>query len=71
MVRGVWLILERNGATLLKGDRELKDRLQLYVTPGLVLEPVKNWNVRAGVQLPVTSAKEFDYQLIVAVMREF
>jgi len=65
------LFLELNSVTLFKGDPELKDRTQLYLTPGVTVEPAKGWNVRAGVQLPLTNAREFDYQIGVAVMRSF
>ncbi|MBI2202771.1 MAG: transporter [Candidatus Rokubacteria bacterium] len=65
------LILELNGVTVTKGDEELKDRVQLYLTPGLSVELAKSWNLRAGAQLPVTSARDFDYNVIVILTKGF
>jgi hypothetical protein len=68
-----WLsvILELNSVTLLKGDEELKERLQLYLTPGLGVEPAKGWNLRGGIQLPATSAKTFEYNVILILTKGF
>jgi len=68
-----WLgpILELNSVTRIRGDDELRERVQLYLTPGVSVEPAKGWNLRAGIQLPVTSAKEFDYNLIVILTKGF
>lgn len=57
--------------TRIRGDDELRERVQLYLTPGVSVEPAKGWNLRAGIQLPVTSAKEFDYNLIVILTKGF
>ena len=65
------LILELNSVTVVKGDEELKERVQLYLTPGVSVEPAKGWNLRAGIQLPVTRAKEFDYNFIFIVTKGF
>ncbi len=65
------LILELNSVTRVRGDEELKERVQLYLTPGISVEPAKGWNLRGGIQLPVTSAKEFDYNLIVILTKGF
>lgn len=70
-VERVGLILELNSVTVVKGDEELKERVQLYLTPGVSVEPAKGWDLRAGIQLPVTSAKEFDYNLIVILTKGF
>ncbi len=68
-----WLgpILELNSVTRIRGDDELRERVQVYLTPGVSVEPAKGWNLRAGIQLPVTSAKEFDYNLIVILTKGF
>ncbi|MBI2218174.1 MAG: transporter [Candidatus Rokubacteria bacterium] len=65
------LLLEMNSVMVVKGDEELKERVQLYLTPGVSVAPAEGWNLRAGVQLPVTSAKEFDYNVIVILTKEF
>ena len=71
LIERLGLILELNSATLTKGEDPLKERVQLYLTPGVSVEPAKGWNLRAGIQLPVTSAKEFDYNLIVILTKGF
>jgi hypothetical protein len=65
------LILELNSVTVVRGDDELKEQVQLYLTPGVSVEPAKGWNLRGGIQLPVTSAKQFDYNLIVILTKGF
>jgi hypothetical protein len=65
------LILELNSVMVVKGNEELKERVQLYLTPGVSVELAKGWNLRAGVQVPVTSAKEFDCNVIVILTRGF
>ncbi|MBI4560667.1 MAG: hypothetical protein HY724_01380 [Candidatus Rokubacteria bacterium] len=65
------LILELNSATVVRGDETLKERVQLYLTPGVGVEPGSGWSLRGGIQLPVTTAKEFDYNLIVIVTKGF
>ncbi len=68
-----WLtgLLELNTVTITEGDHALRGRVQLYLTPGLAVEPAPGWNVRAGVQLPVTSAREFDFNFIFLVTKGF
>lgn len=65
------LILEANSVTVLRGDETLRERVQLYLTPGVGVEPAKGWNLRAGVQLPLTRARTFDYNLIVILTKGF
>lgn len=67
----VSLILELNSVTIMSGDETLNERVQLYITPGLSVDPATGWNLRAGVQLPITSAQAFDYNLIVILTRGF
>jgi len=35
------------------------------------VEPAEGWNLRAGVHLPVTSARELDWRLIVIATKGF
>jgi hypothetical protein len=65
------LILELNSVTMIQGKDPLKEQVQLYLTPGVSGEPAEGWNLRGGIQLPVTSAKAFDYNLIVILTRGF
>lgn len=67
----VALILELNTATVIRGDEELRERVQLYLTPGLSVDPAERWNLRGGIQFPVSSAKESDYTLILMLTRAF
>ncbi len=65
------LILELNTVTIMSGDETLNERVQLYITPGLSVDPATGWNLRAGIQVPVSSAQAFDYNLIVILTRGF
>ena len=65
------LLLELNSVTLLHRGDPLSERVQLYLTPGVSLEPAEGWNLRAGVHLPVTSARELDWSLIVILTKGF
>lgn len=46
-------------------------RTQVYLVPGFNLKPHPGITLRLGAQLPVTSAKEFDYQIRAAGVWEF
>ena len=65
------LLLELNSATVLHRGDPLTERVQLYLTPGVSVEPAEGWNLRAGIHLPVTSAKELDYSVIVMLTKGF
>jgi hypothetical protein len=68
-----WLtaIVELNSVTVIAGDPGLRERLQLYLTPGVAVEPVPTWSVRAGVQVPLTSARQSDYNVFVFATKSF
>ncbi len=44
-----------------------------WLTGALVMsvEPAEGWNLRAGIHVPVTSAKELDFSLIVILTKGF
>jgi hypothetical protein len=46
-------------------------RTQAYVVPGFDVKPYPGITLRVGVQVPVTTAKEFDYQVRAAAVWEF
>jgi hypothetical protein len=52
-------------------ETNLVGRPQVYLTPGVVLNLRRQINLRGGVQIPVTSAKEFDYRIIAVFNWEF
>ena len=64
-------LLELNSVTLLHRGDPLSGRVQLYLTPGVSVEPAEGWNLRAGIHLPVTSAKEVDHSFIVILTKGF
>jgi hypothetical protein len=67
--------LEANLVLLTTGPRTddptLVGRPQLYLTPGFNVRPLPGVTLRAGVQLPVTSARELDYAVHAGLIWEF
>jgi hypothetical protein len=67
--------LEIDTVTRTTGPREDEDRLvgrvQVYLTPGFNVRPLPGMTFRAGVELPVTSAREFDYAVHAGLVWEF
>jgi hypothetical protein len=65
-----WFIpfAELRTVTPTRGDDH---RAQVYVVPGFDVKPYPGVTLRFGVQLPVTDAKEFDYQVRAAGVWEF
>ena len=68
-----WLtgILEVNSVTVTAGDPGLRGRVQMYLTPGVSLEPAPGWSFRPGVQVPLTRARELDYNVIFLATKGF
>ena len=64
-------ILELNTATVIAGDPRLRERVQVYLTPGVSVEPAAGWNVRVGVQVAVTRARALDRNVILLVTKGF
>jgi outer membrane putative beta-barrel porin/alpha-amylase len=66
-------LVELTTITRTNGDNDdgLRDRIQVYVTPGFNVRPLPRTTVRFGVQLPVTHAREFDYALHAGLVWEF
>lgn len=58
-------LLEVNTVTLLKGgeDEGLHKRTQVYLTPGININPIEELTLRLGVQIAASRAKEFYHQV--------
>src|SRR5881628_1428911 len=54
-----------------EGGPRLRDRVQLYLTPGFNVRPLPGMTFRAGVQLPLTDALTFDYAVHAGLVWEF
>ena len=50
---------------------QLRDRVQLYLTPGFNVRPLPGVTLRTGLQLPVSTARQFDYAMHGALVWEF
>jgi len=59
--------IEREGG----GEEALRHKTQVYLIPGFNMRPRPGMTLRVGVQVPVTTAKSFDYQFLSAVDIEF
>jgi Putative MetA-pathway of phenol degradation len=69
-------LLELNTVTMVQGTAEedspkLRGRTQVYLTPGFNVRPLPGMTFRAGVELPTSSARTFDYRLRAALVWEF
>lgn len=69
-------LLELNTVTMVQGPQDedspkLRDRTQVYLTPGFNVHPLPGMTFRAGVQLPTSAAKTFDYQVRAGLVWEF
>ena len=66
-------LLELVAVTKTRGPAEasLLHRTQVYLVPGFNIRPRPGWTLRAGVQVPVTTAKAFDYHVLGALVIEF
>ena len=68
--------LELNTVTKTSGSSaedapQLRDRVQLYLTPGFNVRPLPGVTLRTGLQLPVSTARQFEYTLHGALVWEF
>ncbi len=64
--------VELNTVALTHGnDPALRGSTQVYITPGFNVRPLPGLTLRAGVQLPVTGTKEFDWTVHGGVVWEF
>ena len=68
--------LELNTVTKIRGAAAeaappLRDRVQLYLTPGFNIRPFPGLTFRTGLQLPVSTARQFDYTVHGALVWEF
>ena len=52
-------------------DEPLHHKAQVYLVPGFNIRPRPGWTLRAGVEVPVTTAKDFDYRFLGALVIEF
>jgi len=52
-------------------EESLLHKTQVYLVPGFNIRPRAGVTFRAGVQVPVTTAKAFDYQFLSALVVEF
>jgi len=52
-------------------EEGLLHKMQVYLVPGFNFRPRPGMTFRAGVQVPVTTAKEFHYQVLSALVVEF
>jgi hypothetical protein len=59
------------GAPAEAGESSLLHRVQVYLTPGFNVRPLPGMTFRAGVELPATSAREFDYTVHAGLVWEF
>jgi hypothetical protein len=69
-------LLELNTVTMMQGtvaedSPKLNGRTQVYLTPGFNVRPMSGVTFRAGVELPTSSARTFDYRVRAALVWEF
>ena len=69
-------LLELNAVTMVQGPQDegspkLRDRTQVSLTPGFNVHPLPGMTFRAGVQLPTSAAKTFDYRVHAGLVWEF
>lgn len=69
-------LLELDTVTMVQGPQDedspkLRARTQIYLTPGFNVHPLPGMTFRAGVQLPTSSAKTFDFRVHAGLVWEF
>ena len=66
--------VELNSVTQTAGVRDegnIIGKVQMYMTPGFNVRPLPGMTFRAGVQLPLTSARTFDFAIHAGLVWEF
>ena len=64
--------VELNTVALIQGnDSSRRGSAQVYVTPGVNVQPLPGMTIRAGVQLPVTQTRELDWTVHAGIVWEF
>ena len=64
-------VTETRGPASKVGEVSLLHKTQVSVVPGFNLRPRPGMTVRVGVEVPVTTAKVFDYRFLSALVVEF
>jgi hypothetical protein len=66
-------LVELSTVTRTRGDNEdgLRNRTQVYITPGFNVRPVPGMTFRMGLDLPLTNARKFDYAIRSGLVFEF
>jgi len=52
-------------------QESVRHKVQVSLVPGFNIRPRPGWTLRAGVEVPVTTAKSFDYRVLSALVIEF
>jgi len=64
-------VTQTRGPATPAGETALLHKTQVSLVPGFNIRPRPGMTVRVGVEVPVTTAKAFDYRLLSALVVEF